>query len=285
MFPTSTCSILGTLFNFSLIKTLRACTTLLLGEGYTSGPDVVLGRPTRAQQCYPTDLTAAQWAQWARPLLPPPGIGPPLRHEQRVLGNAILQVLRSGCPWRLRPHDFPPWSTVYQHCRKWRDEGLWAEGMHAVRHQERQRRETGRWRPGPSSATASRSRRPQKGAAWRRWRPAGDRAQAAAAGGSAGHAGRHAQRRGAAPALGGGPHLRVAGPLPAVAPGLCSISGHQRDRDGVGHVCAVTLPVVPTFISVVHPLRINAEMSNTSLSLISYSSCSVARFSASYIFD
>ena len=119
---------------------LRACTTLLLGEGYTSGPDVVLGRPTRAQQCYPTDLTAAQWAQWA-PLLPPPGIGPPLRHEQRVLGNAILQVLRSGCPWRLRPHDFPPWSTVYQHCRKWRDEGLWAEGMHAVRHQERQRRD------------------------------------------------------------------------------------------------------------------------------------------------
>ena len=120
---------------------LRACTTLLLGEGYTRGPDVVLGRPTRAQQCYPTDLTAAQWAQWARPLLPPPGIGPPLRHEQRVLGNAILQVLRSGCPWRLRPHDFPPWSTVYQHCRKWRDEGLWAEGMHAVRHQERQRRD------------------------------------------------------------------------------------------------------------------------------------------------
>ena len=123
-----------------LLALLRACTTLFLGEGYTSGPDVVLGRPTRAQQCYPTDLTAAQWAQWP-PLLPPPGVGPPLRHEQRVLGNAILQVLRSGCPWRLRPHDFPPWSTVYQHCRKWRDEGLWAEGMHAVRHQERQRRD------------------------------------------------------------------------------------------------------------------------------------------------
>ena len=124
----------------SKLRTLRACTTLFLGEGYTRGPDVVLGRPTKAQQCYPTDLTAAQWAQWP-PLLPPSGIGPPLRHEQRVLGNAILQVLRSGCPWRLRPHDFPPWSTVYQHCRKWRDEGLWAEGMHAVRHQERQRRD------------------------------------------------------------------------------------------------------------------------------------------------
>ena len=59
----------------------------------------------------------------------------------------------------------------------------------------------------------------------------------------------------------GGPHLRVAGPLPAVAPGLCSISGHQRDRDGVGHVCAVTPPVVPTFISVVHPLRMHWTVS------------------------
>ena len=93
-----------------------------------------------AQKCYPTDLTEAQWAQLA-PLLPPPGIGPPLRHAQRVLVNAILYVLRSGCPWRLLPHDFPPWSTVYHHFRKWRDEGVWAEVMHALRRQERQRRD------------------------------------------------------------------------------------------------------------------------------------------------
>ena len=46
---------------------------------------------------YPTDLTEGQWAQLA-PLLPPPGIGPPLRHEQRGLVNAILYVLWSGCP-------------------------------------------------------------------------------------------------------------------------------------------------------------------------------------------
>lgn len=42
-----------------------------------------------APKRYPTDLTAAQWACLA-PLLLPPGIGPPLRHEQRVLVNAIL---------------------------------------------------------------------------------------------------------------------------------------------------------------------------------------------------
>ena len=91
-----------------------------------------------AQKRYLTDLTEGQWAQLA-PLLPPPGIGPPLRHEQRVLVNAILYVLRSGCPWRLLPHDFPPWSTVYHHFRKWRDDGVWPEVMHALRRQERQR--------------------------------------------------------------------------------------------------------------------------------------------------
>ena len=93
-----------------------------------------------APKRYPTDLTEAQWAHLA-PLLPPPGIGPPLRHEQRVLVNAILYVLRSSCPWRLLPHDFPPWSTVYHHCRQWRDEGVWTEVMHALRRQERQRRD------------------------------------------------------------------------------------------------------------------------------------------------
>ncbi len=82
------------------------------------------------RQRYPTDLTAGQWDQLA-PRLPPPGSGPPLRYEQRVLVNAIRYVLRSGGPWRLLPHDFPPWSTVYHHCHQGRDEGGWTEVMHA----------------------------------------------------------------------------------------------------------------------------------------------------------
>jgi putative transposase len=39
--------------------------------------------------------------------------------------DAIFYVLRSGCPWRLLPHDFPPWSTVYYHFRRFRLSGLW----------------------------------------------------------------------------------------------------------------------------------------------------------------
>jgi transposase len=101
-----------------------------------------------AQPGYDSDLTDAQWARLA-PLLPPPGIGHPQQHDLRVIVNAILYVLRTGCQWRLLPKDFPPWSTVYHHFRKWRDEGTWEEVMHALRRQERQR--VGR-DPEPSAA-------------------------------------------------------------------------------------------------------------------------------------
>ena len=88
------------------------------------------------QEGYATDLTDEQWAYLA-PVLPPPGVGPAPRHEQRVLVNAILYVLRTGCQWRFLPHDFPPWSTVYHHFRKWRDDGAWEPVMQALRRQER----------------------------------------------------------------------------------------------------------------------------------------------------
>jgi transposase len=37
--------------------------------------------------------------------------------------NAIFYVLRTGCAWRMLPHDFPPWQTVYGHFARWRDDG------------------------------------------------------------------------------------------------------------------------------------------------------------------
>jgi len=34
-------------------------------------------------------------------------------------------VLSAGCPWRLLPHDFPVWQTVYDYFRAWRMEKIW----------------------------------------------------------------------------------------------------------------------------------------------------------------
>ena len=57
---------------------------------------------------YPSDLSDEQWAR-LEPLLPPakPG-GRPRTVNLRAIINALLYVLRSGCAWRMLPHDFPP---------------------------------------------------------------------------------------------------------------------------------------------------------------------------------
>ena len=39
--------------------------------------------------------------------------------------NAILYVTRSGCAWRLLPHEFPAWQTVYGYFRRWTKNGVW----------------------------------------------------------------------------------------------------------------------------------------------------------------
>ena len=35
--------------------------------------------------------------------------------ELRVIINAILYVVTTGCQWRMLPKDFPPWQSVYYH--------------------------------------------------------------------------------------------------------------------------------------------------------------------------
>jgi len=41
--------------------------------------------------------------------------------------EAILHVLRTGCPWRDLPVHFGPWSSVYTRWRRWSLDGLWAQ--------------------------------------------------------------------------------------------------------------------------------------------------------------
>jgi putative transposase len=80
---------------------------------------------------YPTDMTDAEWTYLA-PFVPAPKPGGrPRVHPVREILNAIFYVLRSGCAWRLLPHDLPPWKTVYHYFRLWRLQGLW-EQLHAA---------------------------------------------------------------------------------------------------------------------------------------------------------
>jgi len=76
-----------------------------------------------SRKAYPTDLTDEQWGV-IRPLLPgaKPG-GRPRGVELREVVNALLYVLRTGCPWRHLPHDLVPWGTAWAYFRRWRDDG------------------------------------------------------------------------------------------------------------------------------------------------------------------
>ncbi len=74
---------------------------------------------------YPTDLSNDEW-RCISPYLPrSTRRGRPRVHSLRVILDAVFYVLKSGCPWRLLPKDFPPWKSVYDWFRKWRIDGTW----------------------------------------------------------------------------------------------------------------------------------------------------------------
>jgi len=83
------------------------------------------------RESYPSDLNDPEWDVLV-PLVPEPSKrGRPLEYTLREILNAILYILRAGCAWRMLPHDFPPWQTVYYHFRKWRKDGTW-ERLNAI---------------------------------------------------------------------------------------------------------------------------------------------------------
>jgi putative transposase len=94
------------------------------------------------RKAYPSDLSDTEWLILA-PLVPPTKIGGRQRVvDIREILNAIFYILRSGCAWRMLPHDLPPWQTVYGYFRQWRQDGVWEQMNDALR--EAVRLEAGR---------------------------------------------------------------------------------------------------------------------------------------------
>jgi len=100
---------------------------------------------------YPTDLTDKQWIL-LETILARLGVGSrgrPSEHGYREIVSAILYVVRSGCAWRLLPHDLPPWQTVYGQFRRWKRDGTWSALHDALR--DKVRKTEGR-NPQPTAA-------------------------------------------------------------------------------------------------------------------------------------
>lgn len=95
-----------------------------------------------ARDIYRTDLTDAEW-HVLEPHLPPPAArGRPREHGWREILNGVFYLVRSGCAWRLLPHNLPPWKTVYHYYRLWRIDGTWERVNRRIR--ERLRLHLGR---------------------------------------------------------------------------------------------------------------------------------------------
>jgi putative transposase len=90
-----------------------------------------------SRQSYPSDLTDVQWTILG-PLIPSAKPGGRKRTVSiREVVNAIFYLLRTGCAWRMLPHDFPNWNTVYTYFRNWRQDGTWQTINDALRRQVR----------------------------------------------------------------------------------------------------------------------------------------------------
>src|ERR1039458_8209240 len=91
---------------------------------------------------YPSDLTDVQWSKLERLLKEPRGErhagGRPRKYPLRRVVDALLYVVKTGCQWRQLPADFPPWLSVHQQFRAWRDSGVWERITKTLREQGRQ---------------------------------------------------------------------------------------------------------------------------------------------------
>jgi putative transposase len=84
------------------------------------------------------------------PLIPPAEPGGREREvDMHEIFNGILYVLRSGCSWRMLPHDLPPWGTVHYYYRRFRRDGTLLKVHEHLR--TKVRRGAGR-HPHPSAA-------------------------------------------------------------------------------------------------------------------------------------
>lgn len=90
----------------------------------------------REELRYPTDLRDAEY-EWIARYLPAQAnrLGRPRRVCLREVVNAMLYCLRTGCPWRFLPREYPCWKTVYTYHRRWLRNGTWQK-IHDALHQE-----------------------------------------------------------------------------------------------------------------------------------------------------
>ena len=76
-------------------------------------------KPPQSYKPYPSDVSDEEWA-FVVPYLTLCRLDAEQRdYDLRWVFNALRWLVRTGAAWRMMPHDFPPWSAVYQQMQRW----------------------------------------------------------------------------------------------------------------------------------------------------------------------
>lgn len=86
-----------------------------------------------ARKPYPSDVSDEEWAFVAPYLTLIRSDAPQRSHDLREIFDALRWIVRTGAPWRLMPHDFPPWPAVYQQTQRWLEAGCFEAIVHDLR--------------------------------------------------------------------------------------------------------------------------------------------------------
>src|SRR6187200_676277 len=73
---------------------------------------------------YPSDVSDEEWALVAPYVTFMMEAAPQREYSLRAVFNALRWIVRTGAPWRMLPHDFPPWEAVYQQTQRWLKAGV-----------------------------------------------------------------------------------------------------------------------------------------------------------------
>jgi transposase len=75
-------------------------------------------------QAYPSDVSDEEWAFCVAYLTLMKEEAPQRKYPLRTLFNGLRYMVRSGCPWRMLPHDLPPWQAIQQQTLRWITAGV-----------------------------------------------------------------------------------------------------------------------------------------------------------------
>jgi transposase len=92
-----------------------------------------MSNPSGKRRSYPSDVSDEEWAFCAPYLTLMTEQAPQREHDLREVFNALRYFVRAGCPWRMLPHDLPPWTVVYQQTQRWLKAGCFEAMAHDLR--------------------------------------------------------------------------------------------------------------------------------------------------------